>query len=151
MLRFSLVLMLAVGMVLVPADASARINYKFWQRSKAKTEAPARTAKVQTKQLARVERDVQRLESILVSVKTSAKVSAKSWKSVTGEADMLANRIYANVKSATAEKKAVRVAEELRTHVQRMKKEAEQGDYRETRRHAERALGAATQLDEWAG
>lgn len=151
MLRFSLVLMLAVGMVLVPADASARINWKFWQKSNAKVTTPARAPKVQSKNLARVERDVQRLESILAGVKTSARVSDKAWKSVTSEADMLANRIYANVKSATAEKKTVRVAEELRTHVQRMKREAEARDYKSTRRHAARALQAASQLDEWAG
>jgi len=147
MLRFSLVLMLAVGMVLVPVDGSAGIKYKFWQRSKTKVEAP----KVQTKQLARVDRDVQRLEALLEGVKNSDRVSEKSWKSVTSEADMLANRIYANVKSASAEKKTVRVAQQLRRHVQRMKKEAEQGDYRKTRRHAARALGAASRLDEWAG
>jgi hypothetical protein len=63
---------------------------------------------------------------------------------------MLANRIYTNVKSATTEKNALNAAKQLRTHVQNMKKEAEKRDYRSTRRHAERALSVAAQLDEWA-
>ncbi|HEV8658570.1 MAG TPA: hypothetical protein VGS96_08065 [Thermoanaerobaculia bacterium] len=146
MFRFSSILMMAAAIALMPADGSAGIKFP-WQ-SKAKVRA---SAKVQTKEIARVERDVQRLESLLATAKTSTKLSQKSWKSVVSEATMLADRIYTNVKSATKEKAPVRDAEKLRTHVQNMKKEAERGDYRNTQRHAARALTVATRLDEWAG
>jgi hypothetical protein len=146
MFRLSSILIIAAAIVLVPVDGSAGIKFP-WQ-SKAKVKA---SAKAKTKEIARVERDVQRLESLLASVKTSAKLSEKSWKSVANEANMLAERIYANVKSATTEKNAVRDAEKLRTHVQNMRKEAERGNYRNTQRHAARALTVATRLDEWAG
>ena len=150
MFRFSLVLMVVLGLFFAPADADAA--FKWLKRSKAKdTKAEVVKQKKQTNGQARVERDVQRLESILAGVKTSAKLSDKTWKSVTNEADMLASRIYTNVKSATTEAKTVKVAEQLRTHVQNMKKEAHQGDYRSTRRLAAKALSAASRLDEWAG
>jgi hypothetical protein len=150
MFRFSLVLMMSLGLAMVPADADAA--FKWLKRSRAQeNKAEVVKQKKQPAKHARVERDVQRLESLLAGVKTSAKLSDKAWKSVTNEADMLAGRIYANVKSATTEKNAVRTAEQLRTHVQNMKKEALQGDYRSTRRHAAKALSAASRLDEWAG
>src|SRR6476659_8759204 len=147
MFRFVSVLVVAVALTLVPADATAAVKFP-WSKSKPQAAKPA--TKAQKKEIARVGRDVQRLESILANVKTSAKLSDKSWKSAANEANELANRIYTNVKSATTEKSAVRAAEQLRTHVQNMKKEAEQRDYRSTRRHAERALSVAAQLDEWA-
>ena len=149
MFRFSLILMMVLGLAMVPADAEAA--FKWLKRSRAK-EAKAEVVKQKKAPAkhARVERDVQRLESLLAGVKTSARLSEKTWKSVANEADVLAGRIYANVKSATTEKNAVRTAEQLRTHVQNMKKEALQGDYRSTRRHAAKALSAASRLDEWA-
>lgn len=151
MFRRSFIVLMALAILLVPAAADAGIKFPKWPwRSKAKVEA-SKPAKVQTKDLARIERDVQRLESLLASVKTSANISDRSWKSVANEADMLATRIYANVKAANAEKDAVRTADQLRNHVQNMKKEAYKGDVRKTRRHAARALGAATRLDEWDG
>ena len=150
MFRFSLVLMMVLGLAMVPADADAA--FKWLKRSRVKeAKAEVVKGKKQPAKHARVERDVQRLESLLAGLKTSAKLSDKAWKSVANEADLLAGRIYANVKSATSEKNAVRTAEQLRTHVQNMKKEAMQGDYRSTRRHAARALNAASRLDEWAG
>ncbi|HEY3056347.1 MAG TPA: hypothetical protein VGK31_10510 [Thermoanaerobaculia bacterium] len=148
MFKLCSAVLISAAIALIPAGAEAGIS-KYLHRSKAKTET--KPSKVQAKQIARVERDVQRLESILAGVKTSAKLSDKSWKQVANEADTLANRIYANVKSATAEKHPLRAAEELRTHVKNMKKEVEQKDYRNTRRHAERALNVAARLDEWAG
>jgi hypothetical protein len=150
MSRFSLTAMMVLAIALAPAADASWLKFPKmpWSKTSAKT---TKSAKVQTKEKARVERDVQRLESILANVKTSAKLSQKAWKSAANEAETLASRIYTNVKSATAEKDALRAAEQLRTHVQNMKKEAYQGDYRETRRHAERALSVAARLDEWAG
>jgi hypothetical protein len=150
MFRFSLVLMMVLGLVMVPADADAA--FKWLTRSRTKeSKAEVVKQKKQPAKHARVERDIQRLESLLAGVKTSAKLSEKAWKSVANEADVLAARIYANVKSATTEKNALRTAEQLRTHIQNMKREALQGDYRSTRRHAAKALNAASRLDEWAG
>ena len=149
MFRFFSILVMMSAIALIPAEAAAGI--KFPWRSKSKTQTTAKPAKAHTKEIARVERDVQRLESLLAGVKTSATLSDNAWRSVTSEAHMLANRIYANVKIATADKKPLRAAEDLRTHVQQMKKEAEQRDYKKTRQHAARALTEAARLDEWAG
>lgn len=148
MCRLVSVLVVAVALSLTPVEASAAVKFP-WSKSKAPATKPA-TTKAQKKEIARVGRDVQRLESILANVKTSAKLSDKSWKSAANEADVLANSIYEHVKSATTEKNPIRAAEQLRTHVQNMKKEAAKRDYRSTRRHAERALSVAAQLDEWA-
>ena len=148
MFRRSFLVLMALAVMLVPAVADAGIRLPWRSKGKVQSSKPA---KVQKKDLARVERDLQRLESLLAGVKTSASISHKSWKSVANEADMLASRIYANVKSAKAERSAVRTAGQLRSHVQNMKKEAYKGDYRKTRRHAARALVAATRLEEWAG
>ncbi len=144
MFRLSLILMTVLSVAFAsPADAGLSNWYKRTKQSY--------TARVQKKDKARVGKDVQRLESILESVRTSQKISAKSWQSVANEADKLSVRILANVKSATSDKDPVRKAELLRTHVQNMKKEAFSGDYKKTRQHAERALSVATKLDDWAG
>ena len=145
MFRLSLVLMTVLS-VASASPVSAGISKWLPKRHKA-----APVTAVQKKERARVEKDVQRLESILAGVKTSAKVSTKSLKSAANEATDLADRIYANVKSVTADKAAVKKAELLRTHVQNMRKEAYKGDQKKTRQHANRALSVASQLDEWAG
>ena len=144
MKRLLTIVVVALLVTLVPASASAGFKLPFrmpWQKS----------AKVQKKKIANVGKDVQRLESLLANMKTSAKISDKSWKSAANEADMLASRIYTTVKQSKPEKDALRTAEVLRSHVRNLKKEAFKGDYRKTRRHANRALGAASRLDEWAG
>ena len=142
MWRLSLSLVVALC-VAVPPSAEAKIKLP-WRKAKA-------VEKAQTREVARVERDVQKLESLLATVKTTESLSAKSWKSVANEADVLAERIVANLKLATSEASALRKADQLRTHVQNMKKEVLAGDFRSSRRHAGRALSAATELDEWAG
>jgi hypothetical protein len=141
--------LLCLGIAFAPVSADGGIKWPW--KAKSKPAPSAKVAKAKTRQMARVERDLQRLESLLASTKTSANLSRKAWKSVANEASALASRIHANVKSATTEQKALRAADELRGHVQRMKKDADQGDYRNTRRHAARALTVATRLDQWAG
>ncbi len=143
MFRFSLVFIMALFIALAPATGAARI--RFPRRSK-----PAAAQKVQKKELARVGKDVQRLESLLAGLKTSAKISQKALRSAASEAEVLATRILANVKSATADKNPRRTAEQLHKHVRQMKQAAFQGDYRNTRRQAQRARAAASKLDEWA-
>ena len=141
MFRLSLVLMTGLA-VATPANA---LNWKFWQRSQ-----PAPTA-AQKKDRARVEKDVQRLESLLTTVENSPKISTKSLQSTASEADVIAVRILSNVKAVTTEKSTVKKAEQLRSHVQNMKKEAINGNADKSRKHARNALKVATKLDEWAG
>ena len=144
MFRLSLVLMTVLSVAFAsPADAGIS---RWMQRTK-----HSYTTRAQKRDKARVEKDVQRLESVLAGVKSASKVSAKSLRSAANEADALSVRILANVKSATKDKDPVQKAEQLRTHVQNMKKEAFNGDFKKTRQHAERALSVATKLDEWAG
>ncbi len=146
MLRFSLIAVTVFTLSLAPV-AQARVKFP-WQKSK--TANAKVVKKAPAKERAKVGKDVQKLESLLANVKTSAKLSAKSWKSAANEADDLANRIYSRVKSSTSEKNALQNAEQLRTHVQNMKKEAIKGDYKESKRHADRALTVAARLDEWS-
>jgi len=147
MFRLSLVLMTVLSVASAsPAEAAWWSHLKFWDHSK-----PATTTTVQKKDRARVEKDVQRLESLLATVKTSTTLTGKSLQSTANEADALSARILANVKSANGEKAAVKNAEKLRTHVQNMRKEAMNGNVSKTRQHADRALHVATKLDEWAG
>ena len=146
MFRFSLVLVTVLCVASASPAEAGWSRLKFWDRSK-----PATTTKVQKKDRARVEKDVQRLESLLATGKTSSNLTGKSLQSTANEADALAVRILANVKSVNAEKGAVKNAEQLRTHVQNMRKEAMNGNISKTRQHANRALNVATKLDEWAG
>ena len=141
MFRLSLVLMTALA-VASPANA---LNWKFWQKSQP---APTTVAK---KDRARVEKDVQRLESLLATVKNTPKITPRSLQSTANEADVLAARILTNVKAATTEKRTVKKAEQLVSHVQHMKKEAFAGNAEKSRKHAQNALKVATKLDEWAG
>lgn len=144
MFRLSLLLTTVLTVTMAfPADAAV----STWLRHPKQ----AYTAKSHKVHRARVEKDVQRLESILASVKSTSKLSAKSLQSTANEADKLSARILANVKSATKDKDPLKKAEQLRTHVQNMKKDAFGGDFKKTRQHAERALSVATKLDEWAG
>jgi len=143
MFRLSLFLMTVLSVTLAsPADAGIS---RFWHRAK-----HSYTVRMQDRHKARVERDVQRLESVLTGVKSASKVTVSALRSAANEADSLSIRILANVKSATAEKDLLNKAEQLRAHVQNMKKEADSGNVRKTRQHAERALSVATKLDEWA-
>ena len=144
--------LLSLAVLLAPVSAHGGIRWPWKAKSKQETASakPAK-AKAKSKELVRMERDLQRLETLLANMKTAAKLSSKSWKSAASEANVLANRIHANVKSATSEKKMLRAADQLQHHVQRLKKEADQGDYRKTRRHAAKALNVAARLDEMAG
>jgi hypothetical protein len=144
MFRLSLILMTVLSLAFAsPADAGIS---RFWHRAK-----NSYTAKMQNRHKARVGKDVQRLESVLTEMKSRSQVSVTALRSAANEADSLSARILSNVKSATAEKDPRKKAEQLRAHVQNMKKEAANGDVKKTRQHAERALSVATKLDEWAG
>lgn len=139
MFRLSLVLMTVLS-VASPVNA---LNWKFWQK-------PAPATQVSKKDRARVEKDVQRLQTLLTSVKNSPKMSAKSLQSTASEADVIAARILTNVRSATTEKGAVKRAEQLRTHVKNMRAEAFNGHADKSRKHANSALKVASKLDGWA-
>ena len=144
MFRLSLVLMTVLSIGLAsPAEAGVS---RYWHRAK-----HSYTVKMQNRHRARVGRDVQRLESVLSGMKGATKLSVNALRSAAAEADSLSVRILANVKSATAEREPVKKAEQLRTHVQNLKKEADSGNVSKTRANAERALNVATKLDEWAG
>jgi hypothetical protein len=169
MFRSLSIFLVAVSLIFVPAANAApkwltKLNPVKSTKEKEKSAKVTKQSKVakqtkvaqkpspaKTKAIVRIERDVHRLESLLAGAKTSVKLSDKSWKSMANEADTLANRIHANVKSANAEKNALRTAEDLRDQVKRMKQQAHEGDYKQTRRHAQRALALAYRLDEWAG
>ena len=144
MFRLSLIMMTVLSVAFAsPADAGIS---RFWHRAK-----HSYTVKMENRHKARVGKDVQRLESVLTEVKSKSKVTVVALRSAASEADSLSARILANVRSATKEKDLLKKAEQLRAHVQSMKKEADNGDVRKTRQHAERALSVATKLDEWAG
>ncbi len=94
----------------------------------------------------RVGSDVNRLESILRSVRSDATFSAEAWRTVANESNVLANRIYAN----TASTEGRSIAADLRKHVREMRTAAMAGNAAEARAHAAMALPFAYQLDDWS-
>lgn len=150
MFKFLSTFTVALALTLLPAAGIAGAEKSKTTSRTTSASKSAKPAKAQTRQIAAVKRDVSRLESLLAGVKSAGKVSDKSLKSVANEADTLANRIYANLQSAKAEKKAMKTAKELRSRVGEMKKHAAEGNHKASRRHAERALTMAYRLDEWA-
>ena len=123
-------------------------------KGKSKSVKAAKSAAAKTprsKAVAKIDRDVNRLETILAGLTTNAQLSEKAWKSVSNEANSLANQIHAAVKSTSTERSALRAASSLRDRVQRLHKEAHNGDATDARRYAREALRYAYRLDEWAG
>lgn len=139
--RYLMVIAVAFALLLMPASAMA--GHKGKAKAKAKTTVKMRAAD-------RVERDVTRLESLLVGMNTTATISTATWKRLANEANMLANRIHANVTAAKAGDVTVQAARDLRMHVRMLHKEAHDGDAVEARRHATEALPFAYRLDDWA-
>jgi len=113
-------------------------------------EKEAREAKrANPKRVARINMDVNRLESILVTAQNSAIAFPKpTLTKVANEANSLANRIYADVHNAhMTNTEALTTARDLRMHVREMHKAAEKGDAAGVRLHAGQALTFATRLD----
>lgn len=80
--------------------------------------------------------DAARLAAILNDSQTNITVSPAVWKVTAGEANTLANRVYAAARTS-AEKKAAR---EARTHVREMHAAATKGDDAAAKSHAGMAL-----------
>lgn len=99
-----------------------------------------------SQQMNRVTNDVNRLEAILLSVRSDATISADAWRRIGNEANVLAYRIYAN----TAATEGRSIAADLRKHVREMRTAAMNGNAAEARAHAAMALPFAYRLDDWA-
>jgi len=108
-----------------------------------------KAVKVSTKKVTRINNDVNRLETILVTARDSAIAFPKpTLTKVANEANSLANRIYADVHSAhMTNTEALNVARDLRMHVREMHKAAANGDAAGVRLHAGQALTFAARLD----
>jgi hypothetical protein len=99
------------------------------------------------RRVARINTDVNRLESILVTAQNSAIAFPKpTLTRVANEANSLANRIWADAHKLP-NRAVVAAANELRMHVREMHKAAEKGDAAGVRLHAGQALTFATRLD----
>lgn len=111
-------------------------------------EKEAREAKrANPKRVARINMDVNRLESILVTAQNSAIAFPKpTLTKVANEANSLANRIWADAHKLP-NRAAVAAASDLRMHVREMHKAAEKGDAAGVRLHAGQALTFAARLD----
>jgi hypothetical protein len=97
--------------------------------------------------VARINTDVNRLESILVTAQNSAIAFPKpTLTRVANEANSLANRIWADAHKLP-NRAAVAAATDLRMHVREMHKAAEKGDAAGVRLHAGQALTFAARLD----
>ena len=144
MSRFSKYLIaIAVAFAFLLAPVSAMAGHEGKTKVKAKTTIKMKAAD-------RVERDVTRLESLLSGMNTTATISPDTLKRLANEANMLANRINANVRAAKAGNETLQAAKDLRMHVRLLHKEAHDGDTAEARRHASEALPFAFRLDDWA-
>ena len=120
------------------------------EKSERGEEKEAREVKrANPRRVARINTDVSRLESILVTAQNSAIAFPKpTLTKVANEANSLANRIYADVHNAhMTNTEALTTARDLRMHVREMHKAAEKGDAAGVRLHAGQALTFATRLD----
>ena len=104
--------------------------------------------------MTRIHNDATRLEALLLDVNHNVNLSEAAWRTIANEALVLANRINANVRSATAGKRSGMAARDaassLRTHIRELHSEAREGDAAEARRHAREALPFAHTLSDWA-
>jgi len=126
------------------------VKSKTKTSEKTKAAKATKPVKIKTKQIARVEHDVNQLEPLLVGVNTTATINNNTWMRLANEANMLANRIYANTKSAKASADVVVAARELRAHVRMFRTQVQMGDLAGARVHAQEALTLAYRIDQWA-
>ena len=123
---------------------------KTSEKTKTVHAKPLKTKPVKTKVVARVEPDVNQLEPLLVSVNTTATINTITWMRLSNEANMLANRIYANTRSARASTDVITAARELRNRVEMFRGQVRAGDLPGARAHAQEALTLAYRIDQWA-
>ena len=143
-------LLTVLVMVAMPLFADEKEKSKEKSKGKTKIEkSEKKENKVSTKKIARINSDVNRLESILVTAQNSAIAFPKpTLTKVANEANSLANRIWADVRSAhMTNTQALGVASDLRMHVREMHKAAANGDAAGVRLHAGQALTFAARLD----
>ncbi|HEY8130250.1 MAG TPA: hypothetical protein VII12_00035 [Thermoanaerobaculia bacterium] len=110
-------------------------------------ENEVRRAALPAKRVVRINNDVNRLESILATAQNSAIAFPQpTLTRVANEANMLANRIFANAKHLKRSD-ALATARDLRMHTREMHKSAVRGDAAGVRLHAGQALSFAVRLD----
>jgi hypothetical protein len=103
--------------------------------------------RAKSKKLARINADVNRLESILATIQNRT-LPSTSLKSTANEANVLASRIYANVHSSLrGNSDAVNAATQLRMHIREMCKAAAAGNAAGVQSHARESLPFAARLD----
>jgi hypothetical protein len=102
---------------------------------------------VSNKRVARINTDVNRLESILATAQNSSVAFPQpTLTRIANEANSLANRIWADAHKLP-NAAAVAAASDLRMHVREMHKAAASGDAAGVRMHAGQALSSAVRLD----
>ena len=102
---------------------------------------------VSNKKVARINTDVNRLESILATAQNSSVAFPRpTLTRIANEANNLANRIWADAHKLP-NAAAVAAASDLRMHVREMHKAAASGDAAGVRMHAGQALSFALRLD----
>src|SRR6266542_1631658 len=98
--------------------------------------------------LSRIANDVDRLESILATLQNT-NLPQSSLMRTANEANMLANRIWANSRlSLRGRAGAVDAATQLRMHIREMHKAAASGDTAGVQLHAREALPFAVRIDD---
>jgi len=109
-----------------------------------------KTKPVKTKKVLFVQRDINQLEPLLVGVNSTATINSETWMRLANEANMLANRIYANTRSTPASAEVINAARDLRTQVQMFRTEVRTGNMAGARVHAQEALTLAYRIDQWS-
>ncbi len=107
------------------------------------TASSKKTTKATAANHTKVWNDSTRLAAILSDVQNKMNYSADAWKVTVNEANVLANRIYANTGGRSQ-------ARELRMHVREMREAALKGDAESARTHAAEAAPFANELMDWA-
>lgn len=95
----------------------------------------------------RVLNDASRLGSLLRDAQTTVNVNSDVWKTVSNEANSLANRLYGETSGNATARTAAR---NLRDEVRQFRTAAQSGDASTARDHANSAMQYVTQLIDWA-
>lgn len=107
----------------------------------------ASTAFAQQQARTRVWTDATRLGALLHDVQVDVRLSENVWRTVVNEANMLANRVYANTGRNAQARSSAR---ELREHVRAMRQAGLRGSAADARRHAAEAMPSLHRVIEWA-
>jgi|SRR5581483_5318807 len=142
-----------ISVLLLAISSTALAQTKVIRHETTIKQPDARVSRVSVKtvrraKVTRLESDVSRLESILITTQ-NANLPSSSLRPAANEANMLANRIWADVHhSYRGKSTAIKDATQLRMHIREMHAAAVKRDTAGVQMHAKAALPFAYRIDD---